>query len=258
MGLLVVLKQSSKFHKSHAKKNYIGAFEGYITYLVKVGDVLIVWPYSSILKSYFINFWLLANFAFIFILFGLSYSSSGAHMTEHVSELVKSIFARKKALTGGGVEDTRLKAKAKTKDTKKSEAKAKDSPSEDRPSRGQGQVCSKPRPRTKDTDVSVLKKNVFKFFFTRSPKKIGLQKKFLGVQQTFNNSKIVLSSSRGQGKFWGLEGSRPRPRTWPSRPRPRTSKCLLEDVLQVFTSGVNDQKTSQTKCYSPTISPNTC
>ena len=46
--------------------------------------------------------------------------------------------------------------------------------------------------------------------------------------------KIVLSSSRGQADFRGLEASRPRPRTWPSRPRPRprTSKCVLEDVLE--------------------------
>ena len=35
--------------------------------------------------------------------------------------------------------------------------------------------------------------------------------------------KIVLSSSRGQGNFRGLEAS---------RPRPRTSKCVLEDVLE--------------------------
>ena len=34
--------------------------------------------------------------------------------------------------------------------------------------------------------------------------------------------KIVLSSSRGQANFRGLEASRP----WP-----RTSKCALEDVL---------------------------
>ena len=35
--------------------------------------------------------------------------------------------------------------------------------------------------------------------------------------------KIVLSSSRGQGNFQGLEAS---------RPRPRASKCVLEDVLE--------------------------
>ena len=50
--------------------------------------------------------------------------------------------------------------------------------------------------------------------------------------------KIVLSSSRGQGNFRGLEASRPRPRTWPSRPTPSTSKCVLEakDVLEDSTS----------------------
>ena len=44
--------------------------------------------------------------------------------------------------------------------------------------------------------------------------------------------KIVLSSSRGQGNFRGLEVS---------RPRPRTSKCVLEakDVLENSTSGNN-------------------
>ena len=35
--------------------------------------------------------------------------------------------------------------------------------------------------------------------------------------------KILLSSSRGQRNFRGLEAS---------RPRPRTSKCVLEDVLE--------------------------
>ena len=93
---------------------------------------------------------------------------------------------------------------------KKSEAKAKDSHFEDRHSRGQGQECSKPRPRTKDTSASALQK------------KKALHK-ILTIQ------KIVLSSSRGQANFRGLEASRPRPRTWPSRPRPRTSKCVLED-----------------------------
>ena len=44
--------------------------------------------------------------------------------------------------------------------------------------------------------------------------------------------KIVLSSTRGQSNFRGLEASRSRPRTWPLRPRPRTSKCVLEDVLE--------------------------
>ena len=55
--------------------------------------------------------------------------------------------------------------------------------------------------------------------------------------------KIVLSSSRGQGNFWGLEASRPR--TWPSRPKPRTSKRVLEDVLEA--KDVLEDSTSGTK-----------
>ena len=94
----------------------------------------------------------------------------------------------------------------------------------DRPSRGQG-------PRTQ-TQVFSKKKMVFKNFFSgdlylRKPKKKSLQIfcKVSGVfQQNFNGSKVVLSSSRGQGNLQGLEAS---------RPRPRTSKCVLEakDVL---------------------------
>ena len=75
------------------------------------------------------------------------------------------------------------------------------------------------------------KKKVFKNFFSgdlylRKPKKRSSQifRKVFGVfQQNFNGSKIVLPSSRGQGNFRGLEAS---------RPRPRTSKCILEDVLE--------------------------
>ena len=119
----------------------------------------------------------------------------------------------------------------------------------DRPFRGQGhrRKCS---PKKK-------KKKVLKIFFRRSQKK-GLQKFFSGekglqaifsgdfylrkpkkrslqifhqvsgvFQRNFNCSKIVLSSSRGQGNFRRLEAS-----------RPRTSKCVLEakDVLEDSTS----------------------
>ena len=133
-------------------------------------------------------------------------------------------------MTRGGVEDTMLKAKAKNKDTKKF------------PSQGQGQTLS--RPRTKDTGASVLQKKRFsKSFFKQSQKK-GLQN-FFQVKKVFKNffsgdfhlrktkkglrkfsarflalsnkistvQKIVLSSSREQGNFRGLEASRPRPRT---------------------------------------------
>ena len=123
---------------------------------------------------------------------------------------------------------------------KKSEVKVKDSPTEDRPSRGQGQECSRPRPRTKDTSASVLqKKKVFRKIFRRSGKKKkgkGLHKNFSGnlqnktfseiffrLHELLTHQKIVLSSSRRQGNFRGLEAS-----------RPRTSKCVLEDSISGF------------------------
>ena len=79
-----------------------------------------------------------------------------------------------------------------------------------------GQTLS--RPRTKGTGASVLlKKRSSTNFFWRSPKeenKIGLRKfsaRFLAFSnKIFTVQKIVLSSSRGQGNFRGLEASRPR------------------------------------------------
>ena len=52
---------------------------------------------------------------------------------------------------------------------------------------------------------------------------------FQPIYKILTIQKIVLSSSRGQGNFQGLEASRPRPRTW---------KCVLEakDVLEDSTS----------------------
>ena len=71
-------------------------------------------------------------------------------------------------------------------------------------------------------------KGLQKIFFRRSlleeTKKRSLQifRKVSGVfQRNFNGSKLVLPSSRGQANFRGLEAS-----------RPRTSKCVLEDVLE--------------------------
>ena len=94
---------------------------------------------------------------------------------------------------------------------------------------------------------SLKKKRSSQKFFRRSPKKKkkkGLHKNFLGDlhKSTFSKTifqalhkilaiqKIVLSSSRGQANFRGLEAS---------RPRPRTSKYVLEakDVLEDSTSG---------------------
>ena len=115
----------------------------------------------------------------------------------------------------GGVKNTRL------------EAKAKDSLSEDRHSRGQGEECSRPRPRTKDTSASALqkkrssqkffrqspkKKRSSQKFFRRSPQKKVFQKIFQALHIILTIQKILLSSSRGQANFRGLEASRPRPR----------------------------------------------
>ena len=139
------------------------------------------------------------------------------------------------ALNRGGVEDTGLE---KAKDIKKSEAK--DSPTEDRPCQGQGQECS--RPRIKNIGASVLyKKKVFKNFFLEFSKKKTVYKKILqAIYKLSTIQKIVLSSSRGQGRFRGLEAL---------RPRPRTSKCVLEakDVLEDSTSGTQNLRTNETK-----------
>ena len=134
---------------------------------------------------------------------------------------------------------------------KKSEAK--DSLSEDRHSRGQGQECSRPRtgmleakakdqghkrqcsPKKKKkglhknflNDLHKKKKRSLQKFFKRSPQKNVFQKILQALHKILTIQKIVLSSSRGQANFRGLEASRPRPRTWPSRPR--TSKSVLED-----------------------------
>ena len=99
-------------------------------------------------------------------------------------------------------------------------------------SRTQG---SRPRPRTQAQVLS--KKKVFTNIFQAISTKKRFPKKFSRASQSFNNSKnsAVLESRTGQfSKTWGLEASRPRPRAWPSipRPRPRTSKCVLEDVLE--------------------------
>ena len=113
---------------------------------------------------------------------------------------------------------------------KKSEAKDKDSLSEDRHSRGQGQECSRPRPRTKNTSASALqkkkkglhknfsgdlqkKKTSLQKFFKRFPRKNVFQKVFRALLKILTIQKIVLSSSRGQANFRGLEAWRPRPRT---------------------------------------------
>ena len=135
-----------------------------------------------------------------------------------------------------GVEDTRLEAK----DTKKIRGQGQ---GQGQPFRGQ--TLSRPRTgmleaKAKDQGhkAQVLSKKKFsgdlqkkkkkkkrrssQKFFKRSPLKNVFQKIFQALHKILTFQKIVLSSSRGQANFRGLEASRP-------RPRPRTSKCVLED-----------------------------
>ena len=112
----------------------------------------------------------------------------------------------------------------------------------DRNARGQGQgprtqaqVLSKTKKKGlhKNFSGDLQKKRPSQKFFRRSPQKYVFQKIFQALHKILTIQKLVLSSSRGQANFRGLEASRPRPRTWPSRPRPRTSKCVLEDSTSV-------------------------
>ena len=131
----------------------------------------------------------------------------------------------------GGVEDTRLEAKAK--DTKKNRGQGQGQPF-------RGQTLSRPRTgmlaaKAKDTSVSALqnhknffgdlkkKKSLHKNFSSGIHKKNVFQKIFQALHKILAIQKILLSSSRGQANFRGLEAS---------RPRPRTSKSVLEDVLE--------------------------
>ena len=64
------------------------------------------------------------------------------------------------------------------------------------------------------------KKSSLQNFFRQSPQKNVFQKIFQALHELLTTQKIVLSSSRGQGNFRGLEAS---------KPRPKTLKCVLED-----------------------------
>ena len=149
--------------------------------------------------------------------------------------------------TRGGVEDTRLEAKAK--DTKKIRGQGQGQPFRgqtlSRPRTGmleakakdqghKAQVLSKEKKKKVFTKIfqaiskkkkKKKKKRSSQKFFKRSPRKNAFQKIFQLLHKILTFRKIVLSSSRGQANFRGLEASRP-------RPRPRTSKSVLEDVLE--------------------------
>ena len=78
----------------------------------------------------------------------------------------------------------------------------------DRNARGQGQG---PRTQTRVLSKKKKKRSSQKFF-KRSPQKNVFQKIFQALHKIFSIQKILLSSSRGQANFRGLEASRPRPR----------------------------------------------
>ena len=75
--------------------------------------------------------------------------------------------------------------------------------------------------------ISKKKKRSSQKFFKRSPRNNAFQKIFQPLHKILTFQKIVLSSSRGQADFRGLEAS---------RPRPRTSKPVLEDSTSGNTS----------------------
>ena len=97
---------------------------------------------------------------------------------------------------------------------KKSEAKAK--------AKDQGhkaQVLSKKKKKKRSSQKffrrspkKKKKKKVFTKISRRSPRKNAFQKIFQPLHKILTFQKIVLSSSRGQANFRGLEASRPRPR----------------------------------------------
>ena len=135
----------------------------------------------------------------------------------------------------GGVEDTRPEAKAKAKDRKKIRGQGQ---GQEQPFRGQtlsrprtgmleakakdqghkAQVLSKKKKKKVFTKIfqaiskKKKKKRSSQKFFKRSPLKNVFQKIFQPLHKILTFQKIVLSSSRGQANFRGLEASRPRPR----------------------------------------------
>ena len=115
-------------------------------------------------------------------------------------------------ITRGEIEDTRLEAKAK--DTKKI--------------RGQGQTFRGQTLSRLRTGMLEAKAKGQGHKRECSQKKV-FKKFFQPIYKILTTQKIVLSSSRGQGNFRGIEALRSRPKTWPLRPRPRTSKRVLED-----------------------------
>ena len=144
----------------------------------------------------------------------------------------KARISKHPVMIRGGVEDTRLEAK----DTKKIRGQGQ---GQGQPFRGQtlsrprtgmleakakdqghkAQVLSKKKKKKRSSQKffrrspKKKKKRSSQKFFKRSPRKNAFQKIFQPLHKILTFQKIVLSSSRGQANFRGLEASRPRPRT---------------------------------------------
>ena len=98
------------------------------------------------------------------------------------------------------------------------------------------------------------KKRSSQKFFKRSPRKNAFQKIFQPLHKILTFQKIVLSSSRGQANFRGLEASRPRPRTSKSVVLEDSSKSVVaKDVLEDSTSGGDRNLRKQEKLLSTLV-----
>ena len=113
--------------------------------------------------------------------------------------------------------------------------------------RTQAQVLSK-KSLHKNFSGDLRKNKSSQKFFKRSPRKNVFQNIFQALHKILTIQKIVLSSSRGQANFRGLEAS---------RPRPRTSKSVLEakDVLEDSTSSMQAGNSDKTMRSSRSTAP---
>ena len=86
-------------------------------------------------------------------------------------------------------------------------------------------ISKKKKGLHKNFSGNLQKKRSLQKFFKRFPQNNVFQRIFQALHKILTIQKILLSSSRGQANFRGLEAS---------SPRPRTSKCVLEakDVLE--------------------------
>ena len=122
----------------------------------------------------------------------------------------RDLLAEVESRTQGSRPRPRTQKKSEAKDslsrTDTLEAKAKDQEHK--------RKCSpKKKGLHKNFSSDLQKKRPSQKFFKRSPQKNVFQKNFQALHKILTIQKIVLSLSRGQANFRGLEASRPRPRT---------------------------------------------